>query len=156
MIKTIVTLLFLGTIATSYGQQSRVESEISISNSPDKISYYQKRGVEDAKYELSFEAKTKAEEKAFWKDQKAYEKELKEKNRKAYRAYMASKKEAYTEHYYHCDAHCHHDDYFYSNAGFYYYGYNQRNDQRYNQRTPSSTSVNTQIGVRTPSVRLGL
>jgi hypothetical protein len=151
--KTIVALLFLGILTTTYGQQVRAESEISSGNSPDRISYYQKRGAEDAKYELSFEATTKAEEQAFWDDQKAYEKELKKKNSKAYRAYIASKKEAYTEHYYHCDAHCHHDDYFYSHARFYYYQYDR---PAYYQRTPSSsTSVNTRVGVGIPSVRLG-
>lgn len=150
--KTILAIFLLGTMATTYAQEARVESKVNVGNSSDKLSYYQKRGAEDAKFELTFTAKTKAEEKAFWKEQKAYEKELKERDRKAYRAYIASKKEVYVEHYNHCDANCHHDDYFYSHAGFYYYQYDQPNYQR----TPSSTSINTQIGVRTPSVRLGL
>ncbi|WP_231129593.1 hypothetical protein [Flavobacterium sufflavum] len=150
--RTILAIFLLGTMAITYAQEASVESRASVGKTPDKITYYQQRGAEDAKYELSFEAKTKAEEKAFWKEQKAYEKELKERDRKAYRAYIASKKEVYVEHYNHCDAHCHHDDYFYSHAGFYYYQYDQPNYQR----TPSSTSINTQIGVRTPSVRLGL
>jgi len=152
-IKTVLVLLFLGTITTVQAQEARVESKVNMGNSSDKLSYYQKRGAEDAKYELSFEAKTKDEEQAFWKEQKAYEKELKKNDRKAYRAYIDSKKDAYAEHYYHCDGHCHHDDYFYNQAGFYYYQYNQ---PTYYQRTPSSTTINTQIGVRTPSVRLGL
>lgn len=153
-IKTVFALLFLGTMTITYAQEARVESRVSVSNSSDKLSYYQKRGAEDAKFELTFTAKTKAEEKAFWKEQKAYEKELKERDRKAYRAYIASKKDVYSEHYYHCDRHCHHDDYFYTHARFYYYQYNQ---PTYYQRTPTSGArINTQIGVRTPSVRLGL
>jgi len=150
--KTIIALILLGTIATTQAQNVSVQSETNISTSSNKIAYYQQRGAEDAKFELAFVAKTKAEEKAFWKEQKAYEKELKERNRKAYRAYIASKKDVYTEHYYHCDGNCHHNDSFYTYAEFYYYQYNQPNYQR----TPSRTSVNTQIGVRTPSVRLGL
>lgn len=153
-IKILFGFLFLGTIATVQAQEAKAEGEIIRSNGSDKFSYYQKRGTEDAQYELRFEAKTKAEEKAFWKEQKAYEKELKERDRKAYRAYIASKKDVYSEHYYHCDRHCHHDDYFYTHARFYYYQYNQ---PTYYQRTPASGArINTQIGVRTPSVRLGL
>jgi hypothetical protein len=151
-IKTLLVLLFLGTIATVQAQEARVESEISINSNPDKITYYQQRGSEDANYELTFKAKTKAEEKAFWKEQKEYEKELKKKNRKAYQAYIARKQDVYTVHHSHCDAHCHHSDSFYGHAGFYYYEYDQRNYQG----RPSNTSVNTQIGVRAPSVRLGL
>lgn len=151
-IKTIAALCFLGAITTLQAQQSSVKSETNIK----AISYYQQRGAEDARFEMAFEAKTKDEQKAFWKEQKAYEKELKERNRKAYRAYIASKKEVYVEHYSHCDAHCHHDDYFYNHAGFYYYQYDRPNYQR----TPGRTSVNTQIGVGVPavrsSVRLGL
>ncbi|MFV5686135.1 hypothetical protein ACM55I_11880 [Flavobacterium sp. GB2R13] len=151
-IKTLFAILFLGTIATVQAQETRVESESSINSNPDKITYYQQRGSQDANYELTFKAKTKAEEKAFWKEQKAYEKDLRKKNRKAYQAYIASKQDVYTTHYSHCDAHCHHSDSFYGHAGFYYYEYDQRNYQR----TPSNTSVNTQIGVRAPSIRLGL
>ncbi len=146
-IKTILAIIFLGTIATVHAQENSVQGET-------RITYYQQRGEEDAKFEMEFTTKTKAEEKAFWKEQKEYEKELKKKNKKAYRAYIASKKEAYTEHYYHCDGHCHHNDSFYNHAAFYYYQYDRPNYQR----VPTRTSVNTQIGVGVPvpSVRLGL
>lgn len=146
-IKTILALFFLGTIGTVQAQENNVQAET-------KITYYQQRGAEDAKFEMEFTAKTKAEEKAFWKEQKEYEKELKKKNRKGYRAYMARKKEAYTEHYYHCNEHCHHNNSFYNHAAFYYYQYDRPNYQR----VPTRTSVNTQIGVGVPvpSVRLGL
>lgn len=151
-IKTVLVLLFLGTIASVRAQEARVEGETNSYAHSDKITYYQKRGAEDANYELTFKAKTKAEEKAFWKEQKAYEKELKERNKRAYHAYVAGKQDVYTAHYDHCDSHCHHSDSFYGYAGFYYYEYDQGNYQR----RPNHTSVNTQIGVRTPSVRLGL
>jgi hypothetical protein len=151
-IKVLLVLFFLGAIATVNAQETSVESETSINTNADKTTYYQQRGSEDANYELTFKAKTKAEERAFWKEQKEYEKDLKKKNRKAYQVYIASKQDVYTTHHSHCDAHCHHSDSFYGHARFYYYEYDQRNYQR----APSNTSVNTQIGVRAPSVRLGL
>ncbi|MDI6049123.1 hypothetical protein QLS31_04715 [Flavobacterium sp. XS2P24] len=151
-IKYLMILLFSGTIVTVQAQEGNVKSETNINVNSDQITYYQQRGSEDANYELTFKAKTKAEEKAFWKEQKEYEKDLKKKNRKAYRAYIASKQDVYTMHHSHCDIHCHHSDSFYGHAGFYYYEYDQRNYQR----RPSNTSVNTQIGVRAPSIRLGL
>lgn len=150
-IKTIMAFVFLGTTSIN-AQEAGVKSESNLNTHSDKMSYYQKRGAEDAQYELTFTAQTKAEEKAFWKEQKKYEKALKEKDRKAYRAYMASKKEAYSEHYYHCDGHCHHDPMFYTYAGYYYYGY----EQPYYQRSYSPTTVNTRISTGTPSLRLGL
>lgn len=146
--KILLVLFFLGAIATVNAQKA----EASINTNIDKITYYQQRGSEDANYELTFKAKTKAEEKVFWKELEAYEKDLKKKNRKAFRAYIASKQDVYTTHHSNCDAHCHHSDSFYGHAGFYYYKYDQRNYQR----APINTSVNTQIGVRAPSVRLGL
>lgn len=151
-IKTLFALLFLAAMTTSQAQEASVQNKTNVDAHSNAITYYQQRGAEDAKFELAFTAKTKDEEKAFWKEQKAYEKELKERNKKAYRVYIASKKDVYTTHHYSCDAHCHHSDAFYSHAGFYYYQYDQPNYQR----APSNTSVNTQIGVRTPSVRLGL
>lgn len=151
-IKHLLILLFLVAIATAHAQEASVKSETNINVNPDKSIYYQQRGREDANYELTFMAKTKAEEKTFWKEQKEYEKELKKKNRKAHQVYIASKKDVYTTHHSHCDSHCHHNDAFYGHAGLYYYEYDQKNYQR----RPSNTSVHTQIGVRAPSVRLGL
>jgi hypothetical protein len=150
--KFLLVLFFLGVITTVNAQEASVEIETSINTNVDKITYYQQRGSEDANYELTFKAKTKTEEKAFWKEQKEYEKDLKKKNRKAYRAYIASKQDVYTMHHSHCDTRCHHSDSFYGHAGFYYYEYDQRNYQR----APRNTPVNRQIGVRAPSVRLGL
>jgi hypothetical protein len=50
-----------------------------------------------------------------------------------------------------CDSHCHHRV-LVSAWGYYYYEYRE---PRYENRA-SRTTVNTQIGVRTPQVRLGL
>jgi hypothetical protein len=42
-----------------------------------------------------------------------------------------------------CDSHCHHSEYWYQHAGYYYYEYRE---PRYENRA-SRTTVNTQIGV---------
>lgn len=151
-IKTVLAIAFFGIIGTVKGQEARVKSETRVNPNQDRIGYYEQRGAEDARFEFEFKSKSKADEKAFWKEQKEYEKNLKKQNRRAYRTYIASKQEAYAEHYHHCDGHCYHNDSFYHHAGYYYYGY----DQRDYQTTPHSTSVNTQIRVNTPSVRLGV
>jgi hypothetical protein len=92
----------------------------------------------------------KAEEHTF-EEQKQYEKELKKNDRRAHRAYLQGKKRVMPHHNY-CDSHCHHSEYWYQHAGYYYYEYRE---PRYENRA-SRTTVNTQIGVRTPQVRLGL
>lgn len=151
-IKTILTIVLFGAIATVNAQETKVKSEAKISTNQEKLSYYEQRGAEDASYELKFKAKSKSDEESFWQEQEQYEKELKKDNRRAYRVYMQGKKDAYAEHHHHCDDHCYHSDSFYHHAGFYYYEYDQRNYQR----SPSRTSVKTQVGLRVPSVRLGV
>ena len=151
-IKNLLVLLFFSAVATATAQNVSGRTEVKVSNNQDKMAYYKQRGSEDARFEMAFKAKTKAEDKAFWNEQKEYEKNLKRQNRKAYRVYIASKQEAYAEHHHRCDAHCYHSDSFYHHAGYYYYGYEPTNYQS----RPSSTTVNTQIGVRAPSVRLGV
>ena len=116
----------------------------------DLKSYYQKRAKEDAKFEQNFKASSKSEEKKFWKGQKHYEKDLKEKDRIAYEAYMKGKKDAYAQHYVYCSDHCHHSRYYHSHVNFYYdssYNYERRSNRR---------STNTRIRFRTPKVSLGI
>jgi hypothetical protein len=45
-------------------------------------------------------------------------------------------------HHNYCDSHCHHSEYWYQHAGYYYYEYRE---PRYENRA-SRTTVNTQIG----------
>ncbi|MDW5287690.1 hypothetical protein [Formosa sp. PL04] len=132
---------------TIQAQDAQIENKTNI----DKKSYYEKRALEDAQYEQQFTTKTKAEEKAFWKAQKTYKKDLKRKDKKAYKAYLKGKKDAYVKHYQHCDNHCQHSDHYYSHASFYYYRY----DTNY-RRQPQPSTINTQIHVNTPGVSLGL
>jgi hypothetical protein len=151
-IKTMVSVIVLGFSFMANAQDTEISNE-STADKVDKRSYYQKRAEEDAKYEQQFSAGTKAEEEAFWEEQKDYEDDLKRKDKKAYRAYMKGKKAAYAEHYGHCDHHCHHSDHYYHHASFYYYRYNGH----YYERSPSSRStIGTNVRVGTPSVRLGL
>ncbi|SFW15441.1 hypothetical protein [Cellulophaga fucicola] len=115
----------------------------------EKLSYYEQRAKEDAAYEQSTEVVTEGEEE-FWEEQKAYEKDLKKRDRKAYRAYMKGKRDAYAEHAEHCDSHCHHSNYYHSHATFYYSYNNYRREPR------RSTVVRTNVGIGIPKVRIGL
>jgi hypothetical protein len=151
--KTILTILFIGVLGSLNAQEAKVKSETEVKTDQEKLSYYEHRGAGDANYELVFKAKSKSGEESFWQEQENYERELKEDNRRAYRAYMQGKKDAYAEHHHDCDGHHYHSDSFYQHAGFYYYEYDRRN---YERRPSRSSSVNTQIGVSAPSVRLGL
>lgn len=147
-IKAIVLYLILISSSIGNSQEAKTTTEAKIENK----SYYEQRALQDARYEQEFNAETKAEEHVFWEDQKTYEKDLKQRDRKAYRAYMKGKKNAYASHYEHCDAHCHHSPYYYHHASFYYYGYNDYYYQRYPQRS----TINTRVNVQTPRVNLGL
>ena len=149
--KLIKTLGFILIIGTSFLTNAQ-ESDISDQKIIDKESYYQKRALEDAQYEQQFEAETKAEEEAFWKEQKEYENKLKQEDRKAHKAYMQGKKDAYASHYDHCNHHCHHSDNYYHHASFYYYRY----DGYYYDRSPRRNTISTRAQIRTPSVSLGL
>ncbi|PKB44726.1 hypothetical protein AX016_2948 [Cellulophaga sp. RHA19] len=115
----------------------------------EKLSYYEQRAKQDAAYEQSTEVALEDEEE-FWEDQKAYEKNLRKRDKKAYRAYMRGKRDAYAEHAEHCNSHCHHSDYYHSHTT-YYYSYNN-----YRRAPRRSTVVRTNVGIRVPSVRIGL
>jgi hypothetical protein len=151
-IKTISAILFFGALANLNAQEAAVLQETKVNTKQEKLSYYEQRGAEDANYEVQFKAGSKRGEESFWQEQKQYERNLKEDNRRAYRAYMQGKKDAYAEHHYRCDGHHYHSDSFYQHAEFYYYQY----DRRIYERSPRRSSANTQIGVRAPSVRLGI
>lgn len=149
LIKTLGFILVIGTSIITNAQDSKDSDQKII----DKESYYQKRASEDAQFEQQFKAETKTEEEAFWKEQKDYERNLKQEDRKAHRAYMKGKKDAYASHYEHCDNHCHHSENYYHHATFYYYRY----DGYYYDRYPRNRStISTNVRVSTPRVSLGL
>jgi V8-like Glu-specific endopeptidase len=128
-------------------------TEASNVSKQDKTSYYEMRAKEDAKYEQQLRTDSKEEDEDFWKEQKDYEKELKRRDRVAYRAYMRGKKDTYKAHYHNCDHHCLHSDRYYQYATFYYYGYH---DHYYYQQNPRSSNVNARVSVGIPKVRLSL
>lgn len=132
-------------------QATKVEYEGQVAVRQNS-SYYQTRAREDAQQEQQFQANSKKEERTFWKEQKEYEKNLKSDDRRAYRLYIEAKNDAYASHYHNCDGTCHHSDYYYQNAGYYYYEYRQ---PRYNA-TNMRTTITTNVGISTPTVRLGL
>jgi Ni/Co efflux regulator RcnB len=88
-------------------------------------------------------------EKKFWKEQKAYEKELSKRDEVAHKAYMQGKRDAYAEHDKHCENHNH--GYYYRHHVSYYY-YNDHHYERRSYRKPNRTRIN----VRTPSISLGI
>ena len=128
-----------------------VKAQESDKNNVEAKSYYEQRAQQDAKYEQDFIADNVEKEESFWDDQKQYEKDLKKRDRKAYRAYMKGKRDAYAEHYSQCNTHCHHSDHYYSHATFYYNGYN-----RNYYRSSNSTSVRTNVQWNTPRIGVSL
>jgi hypothetical protein len=72
-------------------QQSRASDQAEL-ETKNNMSYYQRRGLEDAQHEQELEVKSKAEEHTFWEEQKKYEKELKKNDRRAHRAYLQNKR----------------------------------------------------------------
>jgi hypothetical protein len=150
-VKVAIIITVFAFLQNVSAQEAKASTNDSV-QTKHSVSYYEERGAQDALYELNFESKTKSEDRAFWNEKQAYEKELKRNNRRAYRSYLQGKRDGYAAHYDHCDSHCHHSDYWYQHADYYYYRYRQ---PRYEDRS-SRTSVNTQIGVSAPRVRLGL
>jgi len=142
-LKLIFTVVIFLSASFIFSQEAKEPS------GKEKNDYYQKRAKEDAKFEQNFKGE-KSEERKFCRAQKAYEKDLEQKDEIAYNAYMQGKKDAYSEHHEHCTNHCNHGYYYQSHARFYYYG-----SYRY-ERRPNRRSSGTSIRVRTPSIRLGV
>lgn len=147
--KFLKTTLLVALTGLSFSIQAQ-NKEVDSTTAVDKNTYYRERAKEDAKFEQQFEAKSKAEDEAFWEEQEDYENNLKRRDRKAYRAYMKGKRDAYAEHYKHCEHH-HHSDAYYSHATFYYYRYNDPYYRPYHSR-----SYGTSVRVNTPSLRVGI
>lgn len=121
------------------------------STEQEKLTYYEQRAREDAQFEQSHEL-VEEEEEEFWESQQDYEKQLKKRDKKAYKAYMKGKRDAYAEHRSHCDHHCHHSDHYHTHASFYYY-----HSEPYRYRSYSrGTTIRTGVGISAPSVRIGL
>jgi uncharacterized membrane protein YvbJ len=56
------------------------------------MSYYQRRGLEDAQHEQELEVKSKSRGTYLWEEQKQYEKELKKNDRRAHQRIFKVKK----------------------------------------------------------------
>lgn len=117
----------------------------------DRLSYYEQRAREDAAYEQSLVLKEE-EASDFWYDQEQYERELKKRDKKAYKAYMKGKRDAYAEHYENCGHHCHHGSHYYAHANFYYHGYRSH---RYYHR-PYRSHIQTGIRIGSPKIGVGI
>ncbi|MCQ0110422.1 hypothetical protein [Zhouia amylolytica] len=136
-----IVFIIIGFINFSaFGQEPDKENE-------DPLSYYEKRAREDAEYEQSLASQHVEDEELFWKDQKAYEKNLKKRDKKAYKAYMKGKEAAYKEHQDSCDSSCHHSHYYHHYTSFYYY------EERRPYRSPYR---NANIRLRMSSLNVGV
>ena len=149
--KTFKIVIFILAISMSFLAKAQ-DSEVSNETKLDKQDYYKQRAEEDAKFEQQFSAETEKDEETFWKEQKDYERNLKRKDKKAYKAYMKGKKDAYASHYNHCNNHCHHSDHYYHHASFYYYRYDGYNYERY----PRRSHINTRVNIGSPRVGIGI
>lgn len=128
-------LLLFGATCVSMAQE---ESE-------SRESYYEARAREDAAYEMSLK-ENEEDEAEFWESQENYEKALKKMDKKAYRAYMRGKRDAYREHAYHCGSHCHHGPHYEYRATYYYSDYHPG----------PSRQAGLGVRVRSPRIRIGL
>ena len=121
------------------------------STEQENLTYYEQRAKEDAQFEQSQQL-AEDEEEEFWESQKEYEAQLKKRDKKAYKAYMKGKRDAYAEHRSHCDDHCRHSDHYHTHASFYYY-----HNEPYRYRSyPRGTTIRTGVGISVPSVGIGL
>lgn len=148
-LKSVSLIIVLISCHFGLAQENSIESEES---NMEKVSYYKQRAKEDAKYEQQFKPNSKKEEREFWKEKEAYEKDLKKKDDEAYEAYMQGKRDAYREHYNHCDHHCHHGTFYYRHASYYYHGYY---DHHYYNHSPRRSTVSTRVGINSPRIRIG-
>ncbi|MBD0832265.1 hypothetical protein [Aestuariibaculum sediminum] len=148
LIQTTTLLIVLSISVSIHAQDNPKEKQ----SKPDKTTYYKTRAIEDAKFEQSYKAENKTEAELFWESQEAYENNLKKRDKKAYKAYMKGKQEAYAEHYKHCDQHCHHSNHYYHRATMYYYGYHDH----YYYHSPRRRTLSTKINLGSSGLRLGV
>ena len=141
----IITAIFALGFSTSILAQENEKKNAT----DDKLSYYEQRAREDAVYEQSLTMQNEGDEEDFWKDQKRYEKDLKHRDKEAYKAYMKGKQDAYAEHEAHCDHHCHHSEHYHHQATFYY------SYHRYDYPSRRA-AIGTGVRVSAPSVKLGI
>ncbi|MEB8327976.1 hypothetical protein OO009_01305 [Flavobacteriaceae bacterium KMM 6897] len=143
--KQIQTLIAIGLFIGSFSAFAQHEE----GNGEQKITYYEQRAQDDAKYEQELRAGNEDEAEEFWEDQQAYEKDLKKRDKRAYKAYMKGKRDAYQEHAEHCHHHQH-------SAHFYYYADHYYSSPRYYRSSPRRSTIRTGVRVSAPRVRLGI
>ncbi|MET6991197.1 hypothetical protein [Sediminicola arcticus] len=143
--KQIQTLMALGLFIGSFSAFAQNEE----GNEEQKLSYYEQRAQQDATYEQELRTENEEEAEEFWEDQQAYEKDLKKRDKRAYKAYMKGKRDTYQEHACHCN-HDHHSAHFYYYADYYY------SSPRYYRSSPRRSTISTGVRVGAPRVRLGI
>ena len=88
-------------------------------NHANTLDFYLELGFKDALYEQTMASEPYEDEADFWKDQKAFEHMLKQKDRKAYQNYLNGKHISYGQHQKHCDESCGHSDLYLRQASYY-------------------------------------
>jgi hypothetical protein len=102
-----VFVLVIFTTNSVFAQNHKVDSK------KQRISFFMERAQQDAKYEQTLVTGNKEDELDIWKDQKRFEKDLKDWDWASYDAYMFAKKNAYLKHDEVCEDHCNHTDYYF-------------------------------------------
>ncbi|WP_108424019.1 hypothetical protein [Flagellimonas amoyensis] len=140
---------FIMILALTFSTAMAAQENGTPETEQDRDSYYEQRAKEDAEYEQGLAMRNEEDEKDFWKDQDKYEKDLRKRDKKAYKAYMKGKRDAYAEHAAHCDSQCHHSGHYHRQAQIYY----TYHEYHYPRR---STVVQTGVRVATPRVGLSI
>ena len=83
------------------------------------LSFYFRQGQRDATLELGLVFSSEQDELDYWKDQRAYERELYKQNVRQYTAYLLAKQTIYASHSNQSSDSCEHGDYFHLRASFY-------------------------------------
>ncbi|MBC2838503.1 hypothetical protein [Robiginitalea sp. SC105] len=86
---------------------------------PANLDFFVRQAKTDALYEQRMHVQGTAEELDFWKDQRAFERQLYAQNLPAYKTYIQAKRDYYASHQMLCSAECGHGDYYFLQASYY-------------------------------------
>jgi len=81
--------------------------------------FFEQRALADATYEQKASWHSEEDELDYWKDQRNFERELKQKDFLGYQIYISNKREAYAAHQAVCGRQSQHGDYYLLQAAFY-------------------------------------
>lgn len=100
------------------GDHSAIQSQDGRPSLND-LSFYFRQGQNDATLEQSLVFSSEQDELDYWKDQRAYEQALQERNKREFTAYILAKQLVYSAHDHSSTKACEHGDYFHLRASYY-------------------------------------